>query len=371
VKRMATAYEARESGSEDESLMEGLKAQSTGGSMGGWGGLRRQNTGSSVGGPNLRARRESFMSAGGMSPVDRNVELRESSPESDIVTPFDEDAGKAKGFKVELADTEESSPAEPSPPPPYTSPSKPDEASPAFPTRLTPLPTIDRHDRHSVTPTPERPRHNSSGLGITTTPPSPSAHDEGGSSPHMSNMQTHKLSGFNPYAALRRSSSSRSSSGNGPRLPTLASIRAQAGDSDTDAADEAEVNSTSKWSTARRVTIRPNTVVGLFNPATPTKSAREAELEDQLSTLLGRVQELETRLQSVETRPAIGGEKAVSRPSSPILDLFPEVVLDKLGLGAFDDDGMPKRLREIPGYLFLVGFGVGAVVVRVLLGRAR
>ena len=76
-------------------------------------------------------------------------------------------------------------------------------------------------------------------------------------------------------------------------------------------------------------------------------------MEVQVASLLDKIKDLESRLTVASSRP--------STPTSPALAIFPEVLLDRLGLGAVDpDDPLPKRLRELPAYLFLVGVGVGA-----------
>ena len=67
-----------------------------------------------------------------------------------------------------------------------------------------------------------------------------------------------------------------------------------------------------------------------------------------------------------------GASKAVtksSRPGTP-LDMLPEGVLARLGLIP-EQDGLPTRMRELPAYLFFVGVGVGAVMVRLLFSRSR
>jgi hypothetical protein len=48
--------------------------------------------------------------------------------------------------------------------------------------------------------------------------------------------------------------------------------------------------------------------------------------------------------------------------------MLPDSILARLGLLP-DAEGLPVRIRQLPGYLFLVGVGVGAVVVRVFMRR--
>jgi hypothetical protein len=54
--------------------------------------------------------------------------------------------------------------------------------------------------------------------------------------------------------------------------------------------------------------------------------------------------------------------------------LFTEGYIKILALGLRSqggerEDGLPNTVKELPVYLFSVGFGVGAVVVRVLFSR--
>lgn len=372
VRRMANAFDARGSASEasgdEEPGPEKLKAQWTGGSTSSesWKRveLKRNDTGGSRAGGFTRKRRESLQSQGGMadvksSPVGRNDEVRESSPDSEIGTPMDDVAEEVdmsrstiKG-EVEVSTTELE---EPSPPPPYASPSSLTQSPRVdLPTRLLREETPLRSDRSSITPTPDRP-HESSSLGLSPSTPIDTPSKESVGFSHMSHMLEHKTLGVNPYAALRRTSSTNSANG-GSRLPSISSIR-----SSTPGDDELEAT---RWTTARRVTLRPDPVQGLFRAqaTSPEKSHREVEMETQVASLLDRIKDLETRLNRV-SRP--------STPVSPMLAIFPEIILNKLGLGAFDpDDPLPKRIIELPAYLFFVGVGVGAVMVRVLFGRAR
>ena len=70
-----------------------------------------------------------------------------------------------------------------------------------------------------------------------------------------------------------------------------------------------------------------------------------------------RLEELEGRLNTVESpAPVVVNQDMTS------------YIFGKLGLGG-REAGLPNRVGELPAYLFLVGFGVGAVFVRVLFSR--
>ena len=91
------------------------------------------------------------------------------------------------------------------------------------------------------------------------------------------------------------------------------------------------------------------------------------ELETQLEEMKIRLEELEGRLNTV----------AVGKTSDQVIGNGNETgiasyIFGKLGLRTRqgeDEDGLPNTVKELPVYLFLVGFGVGAVVVRVLFSR--
>jgi hypothetical protein len=63
------------------------------------------------------------------------------------------------------------------------------------------------------------------------------------------------------------------------------------------------------------------------------------------------------------------GKVVPIRPATPF-DMLPEGILARLGLIP-EQEGLPTRMRELPAYLFFVGMGVGAVMVKVLFSRAR
>jgi hypothetical protein len=111
------------------------------------------------------------------------------------------------------------------------------------------------------------------------------------------------------------------------------------------------------YSAARRVTIRPTPRISsrtIF--AAPQKSERELALEVEVTEMKARLEELEGRLNTVESTPVVVNQNITS------------YIFGKLGLGG-PKDGLPNRVGELPAYLFLVGFGVGAVFVRVLFSR--
>ncbi|WVQ93817.1 hypothetical protein IAU59_000895 [Kwoniella sp. CBS 9459] len=321
------------------------------------------------------------------------------------------------------------------PPPPYTS-SFPDA------TRVSALPTLTEvltpertsvaatpeRGRFSVTPTPERPSHN--GLGILTPSPdvTPSkkmsrASNNQADSPHMQNMSQHTSSGTNPYAALRRRSSSRV--GAGPRYPTVRGLvlsGQMSEDEPEHEEDEEEVAlrpaklspaqgsfdrtelEGSRWTTARRVTLRPGRVQSIFDEGDAdtsmassylddTQSTKGNRVEEQMTKLLERIKELENKLETVAppADPAMAATPTSSnsepdsvsssrqesddkRTTRKVTKKEP-TLLEMLGLvksgKGTEDDGLPRRMRELPVYLFFVGVGVGAVMVRVIFGSGR
>jgi hypothetical protein len=88
------------------------------------------------------------------------------------------------------------------------------------------------------------------------------------------------------------------------------------------------------------------------------------DLEKQISEMSHRLKELEERLESVD-KAMSASSSITTNDSSSILSSY---LLGRLGLIS-GDEGLPKSVGELPAYLFLVGFGVGAVVVRVLFTR--
>lgn len=328
VRRMANAYEARDSASEaseDEHDQDKVTRRESGRPL-----LRSQWTGGSESWKRWKGRRESGGTMADVedSPLMDRGKLSASSeePEERLVTPLLDVLDK------EPVEVEGSSP-------PLLFPA-PDSTKPLQSTPLNQHPHL--RDRSSVTPTPERIVNQPSTSGLGFSPGEEEGEDDSppSSSPHMSNMSKHKIGGINPYAALRRTSSS------GSRIPSIKSIPSTDQDTITSTNTNKDNNNSN-----RRITLRP-TPISASSVFAPT--AWEKELENQLSTLIERVRDLEERL----------GEK--SRPATP--DSSISGVLDKF-FGTGGDDGLPRRVSELPGYLFLVGVGVGAVMVRVLLGR--
>ena len=347
VQRMANALESRDSASEaseDEGNPARLVPQWTGGSDSSvwekWG-LKKQNTGSSTGGAGggeygSPTRRVSSRS-------DKSFRLS-SSPEKDEVTKTapatlnGEDEGAGGTMKAPLPNLVrhqgEGGTDEPSPPPPYLSPVLGEEtAASTFPSRLVTTPLLDvqkRSDRQSVTPTPDR---------LQRTDPWDLARD----TPSKVIADGVDLATTDPYRVLRRGSVGRRAGG--LRQTTLrGKLNASTHDDDKDA-DDAEYDSSDESRGMRKVTLRPNRSITESNSSTSpsAKSSREVELECQLVQVLERVKVLESRLED---------------------DDFQTQKESRAGR-------LAETVGELPGYLFLVGFGVGAMVVRVLLGRRR
>ncbi|WVQ80341.1 hypothetical protein IAT38_002446 [Cryptococcus sp. DSM 104549] len=290
------------------------------------------------------------------------------------------------------------------PPPPYTS-TFGDDANPATPSHLTPQRVHSSREGHfSVTPTPERPRQVSTstsaaatGLRITASSPDTTpSKTHPSDSPHaMTNMAQHLVSGANPYGTLGRTSSGRR------RFPESRPLGG-VGES-----DEGEGEEEGRWETARRVTIRPSRAgaQSLFTQddaeeerkreeeaavkvekekSEKAEEEREKEkerkrkeqMEEQMAKLIERIKELETKLDAVTAPPSAATSAAGSIGSAAGNELArararETTLLDMLGWGKGEqeDDGLPTRVKELPAYLFLVGVGVGAVMVRVFFGR--
>lgn len=69
-------------------------------------------------------------------------------------------------------------------------------------------------------------------------------------------------------------------------------------------------------------------------------------MEVQMAILMERIKELENLVQQRQTTTSGGGNAGE------------------------DNRPLPVRIRELPGYLFLIGVGVGVVVARVLFRRS-
>ena len=383
VRRMAKSFDERGSASEasgdDEPSPEKLKEQWTGESTRSeawkrWE-LKRNDSGGTRPSGYCRKRRASIFNQGGLtdaesSPMLGDRDLRDSSPESGIVTPMEgiveeimtAKASRIDGIPMVLSATGSSDATSL---PPYASLPAPAPFSQAHsPSRLisdaTPL-HPRRSNRSSVTPTPDRPRGHSDRSFSPDTPIDTPSNESSGSV-HMSGILQHRATGADPYAPLRWTASSDSTSG-GARLPKLVSTRSEE-DSIPLTAAEAELEG-SRWTSSRRVTLRADPISGLFRGPNPpsVKSEREMEMETEVASLLNRIENLETRL-SRASRP--------TSPVSPVLAILPTALLDRLGLRVGDpDDPLPRTITELPAYLFFIGVGVGAVMVRVLLGRGR
>lgn len=452
VKRMAHAWESG-SASESEDVHTGstpLKPQWTGESDRSaiwrrWEGRTGAGAGAGAGVIGIgRARRQSANSVGGMADTETSPRLSArnlsgssaSSMEDSIETPListlnssldtsvetildsimqddsegehEGQGGTVKGVPKHMALVQN----EKSPPPPYTSPD-PAEGSPASFADLLRAPEMpdapSERSRSSVTPTAERPTSvTDSTSGEMHNPPQVAT--ERFDSPHTHSRNTlSRATGTNPYRTLRRSSNSHSAPGT-TRVPTLTSLRpAQVtgtGTSESEASDDeandsprVKIPGSTRWSTARRVTLRPTHVNTVFastaaaaaasgppadaKPQPPQPSAKEKEMAEQVATLIARIKELENRLASVEDSqptlpptpklaptPTPTPVPTLKRPTSPVLAMLPDSVLESLGLIP-PEDGLPTSVRQLPAYLFLVGVGVGAVMVRVLLGRSK
>jgi len=273
--------------------------------------LKRQDTGSSIGSVD-----EVMLSAARGMPI----------KEVQVYTDEEEEDGKGGTIKPNLMRTSvipvelSSSGSSASPPSAYlsSSPEKPTDTSNT--SHLTPIRALDGGRSHSVTPTPDPQR-------VTqATSPIPATR----------------------INAHGRQSLGRSTSRKLP-IPLL--------EEGTETDDEHDDGNGKHYSAARRVTIRPPARVSsrtIFT--TPPKSERELALELEVTEMKARLQELEGRQNTVESTPVVNNHDITS------------YIFGKLGLGG-PKDGLPNRMGELPAYLFLVGFGVGAVFVRVLFSR--
>ena len=378
VRRMANAIERRDSTSEASDAEEErvLRAQLTGGN-GGWErwGLKRQNTGGSVGGTR---RRDSIREE--LAQEHAGLGGQGTSPDEKIVTPLmgdeeivrgpavlahqDDALGERESGIEEASDEDGDDQGGPggtlkAPPAGLAGPDAPAgqlSTSPSVEGMVLHPARLSREDsdgtprsersRSEVTPTPERPGPSTGGLGF-----SPQSED-GIVAPRAESPRPKPSPAASRYASLR---------GKG-RVPSLRGRTAEDG---YDTSDEASAG-------GRKVTLRPSHahIATIFD--IDAKSPREAELEKQLAKVTERVKVLETRLEEA-SRPVspTSPSSTVSRAgtTTPTTGAM-GYVLGKLGLLPADE-GLPTRVGELPGYLFLVGVGVGAVMVRVLFGRAR
>jgi hypothetical protein len=325
--------------------------------------LQRQDTGSSIG---------SFCSVDEVAlAAARGTELQPApaASEEEITTDEEEDQGgtiKPNSWSAATAaasvkdksrvsvipsgaGTSSASSSGTSPPPPYASglDTSPEKGSNNLSTPLRP----NRSASHSVTPTPDPQRYATS----TSTSKTPDSQSPVPASTRLSARQS-----------LGRSTSR--------RIPKAVQAEAEA---DRGAETDDELDTGGHYSAARRVTIRPTPRISsksIFASAatatTPAKSPRELELEKELVDVKDRLKELEVRLNSVIPEPAAAEVVKGLDATIPARGSRVGYLMDKLGLGRKQgDDGLPTTERELPVYLFLVGFGVGAVVVRVLFTR--
>jgi hypothetical protein len=319
VKGMAQAYDAIHSSASEASISgdEGIVRQNTGEHRREvwkrWEAemrpLKRQDTGSSMGSVD-----EVMLAAARGMPI----------KEVQVYTDEEEEQGKGGTIKPNLMRTSvvpvelSSSGSSASPPSAYlsSSPDKPTDISNT--SHLTPIRALDGGRSHSVTPTPDPQR------AAQSTSPVPATR----------------------LNAHGRQSLGRSSSRKIPK-PLL--------EEGTETDDEHEDGK--HYSAARKVTIRPPARVSSRTIFTaPQKSERELALEVELGEMKTRLEELEGRLNTVESTPVVVNQDITS------------YIFGKLGLGG-PKDGLPNRVEELPAYLFLVGFGAGAVFVRVLFSR--
>jgi hypothetical protein len=316
VKGMAQAYDAIHSSASEASISgdEAIVRQNTGEHRREvwkrWEAemrpLKRQDTGSSIGSVD-----EVMLSAArGMSIKEVQVYTDEEEEEEGKGGTIKPNLMRTSVVPVELSSSGSSA----SPPSAYlsSSPEKPIDTKQL----LTPI-KEGRSVSHSVTPTPDPQR-------IIE---------------HASPIPTARL---NP---IGRQSLGRSASRKLP-IPLL--------EEGTETDDEHEDGN--HYSAARRVTIRPTPRISSRTIFTaPQKSERELALELEVSEMKTRLEELEGRLNNVESTPVVNQDMT-------------SYIFGKLGLGGHKD-GLPNRVGELPAYLFLVGFGVGAVFVRVLFSR--
>lgn len=310
--------------------------------------LRRQNTGSSIGSIDELSLVPTLPPAPTAPVVENVYESEEEAVDANVATIK---ARPAPGSEPMEAGPSSVSSSGASPPPPYASPNPGDDpASPCRPASsaiVPPAPTTPdtRSASHSATPTPT---HHLDAHPPTSTSASPS--------PSVSRLAGRQ--------SLGRSTSR--------RLP-----KPDDGGAETD--DERDRVPTEHYSSARRVTIRPakttprassifpstTTPSGEVSPAkikTKAKTQREMDLERQLADMGSRLKELETKLDSVLSDPSSTSSATANGHT------LSSYLLGRLGLVS-GDEGLPKSVGELPAYLFLVGFGVGAVVVRVLFTR--
>lgn len=177
------------------------------------------------------------------------------------------------------------------------------------------------------------------------------------------------LSDSSPYGVLQGSIPSHPATiTSGGRAPTLASLRqAQAQSAcpyipplGSEASSEESTTSDDldprvRLATARKVTLRPSQIRAA---SSAILSEREKEMEAQLGLLLDKVKQLEARLPSAEsTGEGTGSQKREPLESLPIQPRSTSATLMSSALAT--------------AATFMAGVGVGAIMVRLTVGRAR
>lgn len=166
---------------------------------------------------------------------------------------------------------------------------------------------------------------------------------------------------MNRYATLGKSSTNR-------RHPhQLLSLELNDGDAD----EQDEGSDEGHWETARKVTLRPTRAAAHdsskadIRPTDKVKEKEEKKMGEQMAQLMERIKDLEERLQTATSSNVLPPVVPVNVP--PREKKF--ALLDLLGWSKDEEDDLPRRVKELPAYLFLVGVGVGAIVVGVILRR--
>ncbi|WVO23530.1 uncharacterized protein IAS62_004885 [Cryptococcus decagattii] len=140
---------------------------------------------------------------------------------------------------------------------------------------------------------------------------------------------------------------------------------------DGDASEQDEGNDEGHWETARKVTLKPTRPAARnlskpdIKPTDKDKEEKEKKMEEQVAQLMERIKGLEERLQATTSSgtslPVVPANVPPKERKFSLLD-FPGS--DKDG-----NDGLPRRIKELPVYLFLAGVSVGAIMVGVILRR--
>lgn len=229
--------------------------------------------------------------------------------------------------------------------------------------------TPKRQDVTSVTPTRDR-------ISLSAHSPhgdwSAGMEEEAGLSGASSDCEVILLgrrpSGPNSYGTLQGFSPSQPATSSA-RAPTLAGFRqaqAQSGfpnipplgseaSSEDSTTGSDDVGPNARLATARKVTLRPSQIRAASIAA---PSEREKEMEAQLSVLLDKVKQLEARLPSAQVvEQRVEPEK--QGPLGPPTLRGPVQASNLMGVNI------------TTAVTFAAGVGVGAVMVKLMLGRAR